>query len=288
MSIKLFDAKTYLCQVIDNVLGVGNISLNFSLEKEQDECNAMIDSIIEKVINISDIEIDDCYYTFSNDEYNQMLQNAFNKRIKKDNNITLSENLIRDIMSLGETNSTFHENKTVITNTLTQLTRETEKQMNKPNNWRFNSNLEFELIRMFVYPLIRPLFSPKVMTLILINLEVMGNPLKIGEKVITFEDLKPYLMNIITNIVVQIKDIINEMIYSWVIEKLTPLFSMFTLRVLMEQIEMYRSLISDLLTACTMGGFNNKRRVGIDKVDYVDINPELEKLKQTSISTTNC
>ena len=222
-----------------------------------------------------------------------MMQNALLRRQNRSVNENLSTELINEIKQIEKKGATPEENKTVISNVLTQLTREGEKGETTPNSWKLNYNVQFELIRMFVYPLIRPLFSPKVMTLLLINLEVMGNPLELSKKVVSFDDLKPYFMNIITNIIIQIKDMINEILYSWVIEKLTPLLTMFTLRVLMEQIEMYRSLITDLLTACSIGGFDfgfnsNKRRVGIDNVDYVDIDPELEKLKQTSISTTNC
>jgi hypothetical protein len=293
MSLKLFDAKTYLCQLVNSLFGVGNLSFNFSLTRDNQEIEAVIDGIIDKVINLNDTEIEDCYFTFSNEEYDQMMQNALLRRQNRSVNENLSTELINEIKQIEKKDATPEENKTVISNVLTQLTREAEKGETTPNSWKLNYNVQFELIRMFVYPLIRPLFSPKVMTLLLINLEVMGNPLQISKKVVSFDDLKPYFMNIIINIIIQIKDMINEILYSWVIEKLTPLLTMFTLRVLMEQIEMYRSLISDLLTACSIGGFDfgfnrNKRRVGIDNVDYVDIDPELEKLKQTSISTTNC
>lgn len=295
MSLKLLDAKTYLSQMVSSLLGVGNLSFNFSITRDSAEIEETIDAIIEKVINLDDTEIEDCYYTFSNEEYDQMVQNALLKRKQTQYNTTLSSDLINSIKQLDNPNATFEENKTVISNVLTELSKEAENGNNTPNGWKFNYDYQFELIRMLVYPLIRPLFSPKVMTLILINLELMGNPLKLGENVITFKDVKPYFMGIITNIIIQIKDMINEMLYSWVLEKLTPLLTLFTLRLLMEQIEMYRQLINDLLTACSFGGsnggsfgFNNKKRVGIDVVDYVDIDPELEKLKQTAISNTNC
>lgn len=293
MSLKLLDAKTYLCQMVSSLLGVGNLSFNFSITRDSAEIEETVDAIIEKVINLDDTEIEDCYYTFSNEEYDQMLQNALMKRKQAQYNTVLSSELIDSIKQIEKSGATFEENKTVISNVLTQLSKEAESGNNVPNGWKFNYDFQFELIRMLVYPLIRPLFSPKVMTLILINLEVMGNPLKLGEKIITFNDVKPYFMGIITNIVVQIKDMINEMLYSWVLEKLTPLLTLFTLRLLMEQIEMYRQLIEDLLTACSFSGFSlgfnrNKKRVGIDNVDYADIDPELEKMKQTAISKTNC
>lgn len=293
MSLKLLDAKTYLCQMVSSLLGVGNLSFNFSITRDSAEIEETVDAIIEKVINLDDTEIEDCYYTFSNEEYDQMLQNALMKRKQAQYNTVLSSELIDSIKQIEKSGATFEENKTVISNVLTQLSKEAESGNNVPNGWKFNYDFQFELIRMLVYPLIRPLFSPKVMTLILINLEVMGNPLKLGEKIITFNDVKPYFMGIITNIVVQIKDMINEMLYSWVLEKLTPLLTLFTLRLLMEQIEMYKQLIEDLLTACSFSGFSldfnrNKKRVGIDNVDYADIDPELEKMKQTAISKTNC
>lgn len=293
MSLKLLDAKTYLCQMVSSLLGIGNLSFNFSITRDSAEIEETVDAIIEKVINLDDTEIEDCYYTFSNEEYDQMLQNALMKRKQAQYNTVLSSELIDSIKQIEKSEATFEENKTVISNVLTQLSKEAESGNNVPNGWKFNYDFQFELIRMLVYPLIRPLFSPKVMTLILINLEVMGNPLKLGEKIITFNDVKPYFMGIITNIVVQIKDMINEMLYSWVLEKLTPLLTLFTLRLLMEQIEMYKQLVEDLLTACSFSGFSldfnrNKKRVGIDNVDYADIDPELEKMKQTAISKTNC
>lgn len=291
MSIKLFDAKTYLCQMINSLLGVGNVSFNFSVTRENENLDAIIDGIIDKVINLNDTEIEDCYFTFSNDEYDQMIQNATNKRRLAQINQTLSSDLINEVKEIEKASSTPVENKAIISNVMTQLTREMEENNNDTGGWKFNYNLQFELIRMIAYPLIKPLFSPKVMTLLLINLEVMGNPLELGKKILTFDDIKPYFTGFIVNIIIQIKDMINEMLYTWVIEKLTPLLTLFTLRLLMEQVETYRKLITDLLTACAIGGFSinsNKRRVGIDNVDYADIDPELEKLKQTSVSQTNC
>ena len=90
---------------------------------------------------------------------------------------------------------------------------------------------------------------------------------------------------------------INEMLYSWVIEKVTPMLTLFTLRTIMEQIEMYRQLFMEMVTASAsvnwdgLGinwGGKSKDGSGLDDVQYVDINPKLEELKQTPISKTNC
>ena len=56
---------------------------------------------------------------------------------------------------------------------------------------------------------------------------------------------------------------------------------------------MYRRLITEMISACAslvpLNLFNyNKKMVGIDTVNYVDIDPVQEQLKQTAVSTTNC
>ena len=113
----------------------------------------------------------------------------------------------------------------------------------------------------------------------------MGNPLDLSKS--TIGNILPYLMNIIQGVIIAIKDIINEMLYEWVIEKLTPILTLASLRLIMEQIDLYKQLIENMITACTFSGF---KRISspIDNVDYVDIDPEIEKTKQTPISKTNC
>lgn len=299
MSIKLYDAKTYLSQIVGNTFGQGNFSFNFSVTRDSEVLNEVIDNIIQKVIETSDTEIDDCYFTFSNDEYDSMIQNALKRRQNADYNTEITNDLMSQI-GVIDSGTEAENTKTTISNVLSGVTKSVVDGSSNPkvaNSWKFNYDWQFELIRMLVYPLIRPLFTPKVMTIILLNTEIMGNPLELGKKIVTFNDILPYFMNIITNVIKSIKDMIVEMLYSWVIEKLTPLLTIFTLRIVMEQLEAYRKLIEDMLIAC-IGAYNrldlNYSGSGIgngnrlDQVNYADIDPELEKLKQTPVSNTNC
>lgn len=299
MSLKLFDAKTYLAQIIQNTLGQGTLSFNFSINKNSEIINELVNSAIEKTINLDDTEIDDCFFNFSNEDYDMMIQNNVTKKLMGRLNNEVINNMLTKLDDydslMNGTKASEDETKTVINNVLSDVCTQVLDGNNNPQgnslNFNFNYDYKFELLRMLVYPLVKPLFSPKVVTLILINTYVMGNPLKLGEKNISFDDLIPYFQNLIMNIVKQIKDIIVEMIYSWVIEKLLPLLTIFSLRIIMEQLESYKKLITELITACagvslpSMGGKGGSQ---IDQVDYVDINPELEKLKQTPVSNSNC
>lgn len=272
MSLKLFDAKTYLCQMINSMLGTGNFSLNLTLTKDNLQIETLIDSIIDDVIRLSDTEID----AFSNQEYDIMSQIALRKRQIGEENQVVLDSLYEELSNIDFNKKDYQQNKTVIENTLFELTKQMADNEKTPNGWKVNYDYQFELIRMIAYPLIRPLFSPKIMTLLLINLEIMGNPLELSKA--TIGNILPYLMNIIQGVIIAIKDIINEMLYEWVIEKLTPILTLASLRLIMEQIDLYKQLIENMITACTFSGFN-RISSPIDNVDYVDIDPEIEKNK---------
>lgn len=291
MSLKLFDGKTYLCQIVHSLMGQGNLSINVSLTREGQTIEEVVDNIIDKVINLSDIEVEDCYFSFSNEDYDQMLNNYSERRQKGIEYQEKINNLIGEIKTIDDSGIAAEETTKTISNVLTQLSKEASGGETIPGSWKFNYNYQFELIRMLVYPLIRPLFSPKVVTLLLLNLNLMGDPLKLNNnKAINVDEILKYIVKVIPSIIIQIKDMINEMLYSWVIEKLTPILTIFTLRVIGEQIEAYKKLITDMLTACAgFSGFtllsNNS---GIGNVDYVDIDAAKEEIKQTAISKTNC
>lgn len=299
MSLKLFDARTYLTQIVSNLFGNGNFSVNIGvkvdIDKNQDIIDELINQAINKVIISSDNEINDCFFTFSNEEYEEALKRSN----KKKQNTFLTQEIVSSYLTQLEDydkiNTSAKESegtKTIIQNVLTGLANEVIENQDKDEK---NSNIsigvnydaQFELVRMIAYPLVKPLFSPKVLTLILINTYVMGNPLELGKKTITFEGVTPFLTNILVSVIKQVKDIIIEMLYSFVIEKLIPLLSAFSLRLVLEQLESYRRLMEEMLTACSNCRFSFAN-TGIDNVDYVDIDPKLEELKQTPISNSNC
>ena len=291
MSLKLFDGKTYLCQIVHSLMGQGNLSINVSLTREGQTIEEVVDNIIDKVINLSDIEVEDCYFSFSNEDYDQMLNNYSERRQKGIEYQEKINNLIGEIKTIDDSGIAAEETTKTISNVLTQLSKEASGGETIPGSWKFNYNYQFELIRMLVYPLIRPLFSPKVVTLLLLNLNLMGDPLKLNNnKAINVDEILKYIVKVIPSIIIQIKDMINEMLYSWVIEKLTPILTIFTLRVIGEQIEAYKKLIIDMLTACAgFSGFTlPSNNSGIGNVDYVDIDAAKEEIKQTAISKTNC
>lgn len=304
-SLKLFDIKTYLCQVLSNLFGTGNFSVGISGEfdisteidtKMEDTINQIIDNVIkENDLNESSNTSQDCFFTFSNEQYINMMKNSMEKRLLSQGYSNEISETYENIVSYDFDNATEGDKQAMVTDTLKML-QEMKKNPKVNVSANFNlqhTNIVFDLIRMLVYPLIRPLFSPKVITLLMINLQVMGDPLKLKEKIPTWEDIAPYLTNVAKNIITQIKDMIVEMIYSLLIEYLAPLISMFTLKILFEQIEHYRRLIMNMIESCAgFSGFSLLKKFNmsseIPDVRYADIYPTEEKPKDEAKSKTNC
>ena len=288
MSLKLYDAKTFLSQIVGYTFGQGNFTFNFSVSKDGDIVNEFIDNTIRKVLE-SDSSVDDCYYTFSNDEYTEMLNNV----VRKKTNVQTNNEIIDEYMTIIDSIDKVSGNEVLGTKTnvyeaITGVTNSIVEGKQNVGGWKFGYDWKFELIRMIAYPLIRPLFTPKVMTLILINTEIMGNPLKLGKQKNSFKDYWVYLFPIINNAIITVKNMLEEMLFNWVVQKLTPLLTLFSLRIIMEQLNNYRILIQDMITAC-IGAYNrNSLNTPFNQVDYVDIDVMEEELKKTPISNTNC
>ena len=271
-SLHLFDAKTYITQLLQ-YLSSGALTFNASFGASWNEVpvsesviSAIIDNIIKKTIENEDMEVDDCAFTFSNAEYETMIQNAINNRNYTDEQIVQYEKWITAVNNLelgniDKTEETANKIRELIGNA-------SSRQSNW--NWDVTSNNTwiFELVRAFAYPLIRPLFSPKVITLILINMKIMGNPLED----ISLNSLMPYYVNIMQGLIKQVKDLILEMMEEILMEYLVPILVQFNLKLMLERLHIYINLLKTI-SGCLFNISKNNRNTGIDDVEYVDIYP---------------
>ena len=279
-SLRLYDSKTILNQILNNYTVQGHGTFNFSITRETQIINEMIDNAITKMLRVDD-DTDDSYFTFSNDEYTEMLINAEKKRYSVTYNEKTVDTYSQIIDNMDKISGDEVINKTPekYTEVLSNVANSIVSGDTSVNDWQFKWDANFELIRLFAYPLIKPLFTPKIMALVLINTEIMGNPLKLGENMVDpkelgysyFEQIFKFVGPLIKNVVMQVKNILIEMLYNFVISKLTPILTAFSLKLMMEQLEYYRLLITDMINAC-VGAYNRTNlNSPFNQVDYVDI-----------------
>ena len=123
------------------------------------------------MIEADDTEIDDCFFSFSNDEYNAMLEraelNRYNIITSNREYVNVNPNEVLSNLTGITSTSTLINDKTVIQNTLEELIVSPAKDASVDISFGLTYDWKFELIRTIAYPLIRPLFSPKIIFLLL-------------------------------------------------------------------------------------------------------------------------
>ena len=277
--IKLYEPKVIVAEIVEYLLGTGNFTVNLGFSVNEEIIQGKVQEIIRKVIGTSDTEIEDCYFSFSNDEYNEMLEKAERNRYNMintgDGYIEANPSEILNRLTGITTTSTLVEDKTIISETLTDLIVKPAQDASAEVKFGLEYDWQFELLRMLVYPFIRPLFTPKVIFLLLVNKKIMGS-LEDAETVDLnklVEDLLNSLFFIIKDIVVQLKDLLVDMLLQFIMDKLRPLLELFASRLLMETLSIYRDLLMQILEKCLFSWKNNKLVGVIDNVNYADIIP---------------
>ena len=226
------------------------------------------------------------FYNNSNDEFNEMLEKAEQNRynvIKVGD--SFQEVKPEDLLSgLGNINSksTLVEDQTIISKTLNDITATPATDPSGTMNFKLNYDLEFELLRMLVYPFIRPLFTPKVLFLLSINQKIMGSlddieDIKLDE---IHEKLMGSLFLLIKDVVVKIKDQIINVLLEIVMDHLKPILEVVFLQLILETLQFYKELITQLIETCGFG-WSQPLQGNIDNVNYADIIPTQTEPNQT-------
>lgn len=277
-SIKLYHPQQIIAEIVAQLLGEGNLSLNIGISLNEKIVEAKINEIIKKIIETDDLNVSDCYFSFSNDEYNNMLEEAERSRHNIINsngkNIETDPQAILDRLTGITSESTLNEDIATIKKTLTEVsdTANGDNIGSSELSLDINYNWGSELIRMFIYPLVRPLFSPKVILLLLVNKKIMGG-LEDYEN-LNWDDLLSALFRIIAEAVIKIKNMLMDMFLSWIMREIAPLLGLFASRILLEALKMYKDLLLEILSACGLTIYTlSKSSVGnnMGDVNYADI-----------------
>lgn len=277
-SIKLYEPKVIIAEIIEYLLGEGNLTANLGFSINEQIIQAKVQEIIKKVIETNDTELNDCFFSFSNEEYNNMLeiseQNRFNVVNGNENFFEMNPNTYLGELSGINSTSTLIDDKSVISKTLYDITAIPAKDPSAEYSLGITYDWSFELIRMFVYPFIRPLFTPKVMFLLALNRKIMG---EIGNT--NVDDLLKGVFVIIKDIIIKIKDLVVDMFLNFILEKISSLLGLFASKLLLETLSAYRSLLNEIIEKCSLGW---EPLVGvIDNVNYADIIPKQVEPEQT-------
>lgn len=271
-SIKLFDSKVVAAQLIDRLTNA--LTVDLSLTINQQIIREEVTKIVKNVVETDDTEISDCFFTFSNDSYNEMLEKSelihaglFTISGETNTNIKInSDSILEQLNGISEA-ATLEEQKTIIAGALNEISKElTTFQEKNKTNIDFNAQMNFidNIVNELTIVIVNSLISPKLYLLLAINFELMGLP--------GMPDIKSFLAmakNLLVQIIRNIRDLIIKFLLDYLKELLQPLIEELSAKMVVESVQYYKTLIQQLIKACRL-----KRQTvdwTMDDVDYADI-----------------
>lgn len=252
-SIKLFDKKSVIAKILDNIFG----SISFNANKTLNDI--LLEEEINQIINnISELEdpqnINDSYFSFSNDQYNQLLQISELKRIgaysyvgSSIGGINLPLSTITDALS-GITNSAtlIQQNDcftTVINQSVSALIS-TDPNNNISNNDIYNLKLNIitQIVKEFTLVAMSSFMSPKIYILLAMNNQLLGvnNP---NTAIDYLSQNKYFISNIVNSIMNTIIDALMKDLLIFV----TDLVSQLVILKSKEEISLYKKYLQTLI-----------------------------------------
>lgn len=298
-NIQILKPKLLLVGLCEHLLGfslstISSTNINFTKKLIESKLSSAIKSVIEA----NDMEVEDCYMEFSNDEVNAMLEemllSRYNATTYGGETATVRvHDTKKYIAMLGQVNAStsVEGNMTTITKLLTEVTTDpgTEGSIDYGLKVSTDGNILKKLLWAIVMPLLMSIFTPQVMLLLYMNFELMGIT-----KIDTFngQDFTK-IINLIMNkifgllksIILFIKDKIVELLLILLYEKILPILMQYQAILLLERITFWLAILKDAISCVPLFSFKRNKVIGaIDSVDYADIIPS----QDTPESTSSC
>lgn len=298
-NIQILKPKLLLVGLCEHLLGfslstISSTNINFTKKLIESKLSSAIKSVIEA----NDMEVEDCYMEFSNDEVNamieEMLLSRYNATTYGGETATVRVHDTKKYIAMLDqvnANTSVEGNMATITKLLTEVTTDpgTEGSIDYGLKVSTDGNILKKLLWAIVMPLLMSIFTPQVMLLLYMNFELMGIT-----KIDTFngQDFTK-IINLIMNkifgllksIILFIKDKIVELLLILFYEKILPTLMQYQAILLLERITFWLAILKDAISCVPLFKFKRNKVIGaIDSVDYADIIPS----QDTPESTSSC
>ena len=289
MGMKLFDTKTVCNKVLASATN-SKYTANFSLTLNKQKIKAnyplisakqRVTEIVRKILESDEEEYNDCFYTFSNDEYAELLrkteelryhQSPYTEGYGDGQVVDLSD--AERILADYPVNGTLEEQKDVVNRAIEAACATIEDTL-LPEYQKEKSSVKINFLtnifQQLALCLVDCIMSPKVLMLIEIN-DMLMNDYDDVEYPLTTEHLVQMAKNIITSLIKELRDLIMQKILDYIIEFLTPMILELQAFIASEQFAAYLAIIKLLL------GWFNKGLITATRLNAV-LNSILSKFK---------
>lgn len=283
MSLKLFDSKVVTAQLLDSLIGLLNIDLNLTCKQMliKNEVKKMVQMIVET----DDTVVSDCFFTFTNDDYNAMLEKAELNRAKLfsingEQNTTTTINPKEILRSLNELDDSAIQSgdTTVIEHALTEISGNitTMDDAMEGDAINFGARMNFieNLMNNLAYVITSAVLSPKVYLLILINLEILGKDTNFN-----LEGFIGQFKQLIASLIRTIRDQLIKYLVDELMKILGNIATEIAVKIGIEQAQYYYRLMKKIISCFKRKG--TELDFSIDSVEHADIITEEQTPKNT-------
>lgn len=272
MSLKLFDPKVVTAQLLDSLTGLLNIDLNLTYKQMliKNEVKKMVQMIVET----DDTVVSDCFFTFTNDDYNAMLEKAELNRAKLfsingEQNTTTTIDPKEILRSLNELDDSAIQSgdTTVIEHALTEISGNiTTMDAREGDAINFGARMNFieNLMNNLAYVITSAVLSPKVYLLILINLEILGKDTNFN-----LEGFIGQFKQLIASLIRTIRDQLLKYLVDELMKILGNIATEITVKIGIEQAQYYNRLMKKIIDCFKRKG--TTLDFTIDRVEHADI-----------------
>lgn len=249
MSLKLFDSKVIAAQLIDSLTNC--LNFNTSLSIEDTYVKEQVTRMVQDIVRSDDTVVSDCFFSFSNDDYNAMLEKTQLRRAGlytdkgEENNINqvTAEEILSNLNTLNS-DSTKEEIQSVIASSIFAISKAVNYTEENGGGINVQGDLSFleKMLVNFVMSIINSLLSPKVYLIIAVNLELFGkNP--------SFNILDFITMNksFITELIRNIRDKVIEYLTDILMATIGDIAKAISTKLVLEQYEYYKELITSCI-----------------------------------------
>lgn len=254
-SIKLFGSNKLISSIVESVFG--SISVNIKKDKKSLQVEIEIDEIIDRIIN-SDEEyiIDDSYFTFSNEEI-QNIEYKAEMRRKGVKMITTHEELESNISidSLTSLNSELEilleqtstpilqeEISTVIRNGLDSLANVSVDNVNSEDKLTAKINFIENMLRQLMKAIVSVILSPKLIVILSVNHYIVH-----GEGFSDVQDFMKKNKTLLTASLESVRDTIVAILMAKVLKEIKTLVAENIVKTEIEKIKYSKAQFLSLL-----------------------------------------
>ena len=272
-SLKLFDSKVVAAQLLDQLTGLLNIHLSLSYARQliKNETLKMVQDIVES----DDLVVSDCFFTFSNADYDAMLQKAemnrsglFSINGEENSAVEIDPSTILGSLNGISQSATQQEMQSIVEGSLTEISgtiSDTSYEQTGKVNFGVRMNFIENLMNHLACVITLSVLSPKVYLLILINLKTLGR-----ETNFNLQDFMAMFKQLIASLIRAVRDQLIQYLLNELMKLLATLASDVAARIAIEQAAYYARLIKRLID-CFRKRDNNVYDFSIDDVQHADI-----------------